>query len=113
MTDELFPKGYAHECVWSDIAKADAKLNAALGYNSNELAYWYGTLLKTGSVEVGWRECCGTRHSTAKARAEWLNIVKKLSRTGTKFDVQRVKHKNRYATINGGFWNSEIFTIIK
>ena len=97
--------------VLSAIEAADAKINAKLGYPSNTLAAWWTTLTKTGSVEVGWRECCGSTHMTAKHRAEWLKIVKKLERAGVRLLVERVKHKNGYATNNGGFWNSEIFRL--
>lgn len=97
--------------VLSAIEAADAKINAKLGYTSNTLAGWWATLTKTGSVEVGWRECCGATHMTAKHRAEWLKIVKKLERAGVRLLVERVKHKNGYATNNGGFWNSEIFRL--
>ncbi len=102
---------YIPGSVLSAIEAADAKINAGLGYTSNTLAGWWATLTKTGSVEVGWRECCGTTHMTAKHRAEWLKIVKKLEKGGVRLLVERVKHKNGYATNNGGFWNSEIFRL--
>ena len=93
------------------IADADAKLNKKQGYSANCISGFYDTLQKTGCVEVGWRECCGTRHITATIRAEWVKIVKAIKQSGTSISVEPVKHKNGYATNNGGFWNSEIFRI--
>lgn len=95
------------------ISKADAKLNSKIGYSSNQLADWFATLMKTGSVEVGWRESCGSTDMTTHIRREWIQIVKKLERVGVQLRVERVKHNNSWATKNGGFWNSEIFTVIK
>ncbi|GEM_PF-2551938 len=90
---------------------ADQKINAKLGYQSNSLAGWYSTLTKTGSVEVGWRECCGSTHITMIIRREWVKVTKKMERAGMRLLVERVKHGNAYATNNGGFWQSEIFKL--
>lgn len=94
------------------IAKADARINARFGYQSDTLARWYELLCRQGEVEVGWRQCCGTRSVTAYAYQEWCRVVKRVERAkGIKVAVERVKHKNAYASNNGGFWNSEIFRL--
>ena len=90
----------------------DARINARFGYQSDTLARWYELLCKQGEVEVGWRECCGARSVTAYAYTEWRKVIKRLERAhGIKVTVERVKHKNAYASNNGGFWNSEIFRL--
>ena len=94
------------------IAKADARINARFGYQSDTLARWYELLCRQGEVEVGWRQCCGTRSVTAYAYQEWCKVIKQVERArGIKFAVERVKHKNAYASNKGGFWNSEIFRL--
>jgi hypothetical protein len=89
----------------------DEKLNAVVGYVSNPLAGWLKVIELKGSVEVGWRECCGCRDNTAKERAAWVKLVARLVADGNEFAIERIKHGNGYATMKGGFWQSERFTL--
>jgi len=93
------------------LEKADSKLNARAGYQSNQLRHWFDSLMNRGTVEGGWRESCGTTDLSAKIRAEWVKVTKRLQKAGIHFVVERVKHNNGWATKCGGFWHSEIFTI--
>ena len=93
------------------VERSDARIGKTVGYASADLAYNLSVLNKTGSVEVGWRACCGCRDVTAKIYAEWIKVVKSLRRDGNTITVEPVKHKNAWATKAGGFWNSEIFTL--
>lgn len=73
---------------------------------------YFDTLMDKGSVEVGYRVCCGAKSDTAKVNDDWQKVIKTLRRHGYTITEQDVKHKNAYATNNGGFWNSTIYTII-
>jgi len=75
------------------------------------LAGFINTLVKTGRVEVGWRECCGKTDSTMYQHREWVKIVSMLRKDGVVVNEEQVKHKNAYATNNGGFWNSIIYSV--
>lgn len=92
-------------------SKADARASKALGFDATPVSDWLAALRRGERVEVGWRECCGTTHPTAKVRREWLRVVKALRKGGATVAEEPVKHKNGYATNNGGFWNSVIYSM--
>lgn len=93
------------------VKKLDSKVNRMAGYESSWLAGWLGTLEKTGRVEVGWRESCGSTDVTMKIYREWLKVVKSLRRDGLNIAEENVKHKNGSPTRSGGFWSSIIYSI--
>lgn len=93
------------------IQKLNEKANGLAGYNSNDISRNAGELLTSGSVEVGYRSCCGTTDKTHKVYKEWLKVLKALKKDGLEITEENQKHKNAYATNNGGFWNSTIFRI--
>lgn len=93
------------------IAKQDAALNKKLGWTRDSLTELMQTLTKTGRVEVGWRESCGTTDATMHTYRAWVKLIPKLHKDGLVLTEERVKHKNAYATNNGGFWNSIIYRL--
>lgn len=100
-----------HEKTIAMAEKLDVKVGGIQGYPSNTLRQWLATLIDRGSVEVGWRESCGHTDLTLKVYREWLKIVKSLKRAGFNIVEERIKHKNGYASNNGGFWNSIIYSL--
>lgn len=93
------------------IISADAKLNKSAGYEANNLRTFYESLIKGGFVEVGWRESCGATHQTHRTYREWVKLIKKIREEGIIVQEQRRTHGNAYATNNGGFWNSIVYTL--
>lgn len=70
-------------------------------------------LVDKGVVEVGGRSTCGAGKvdPTWKFFTSWNEVVKKANSMGFDILIERVKHENRWATINGGFWHSNIYRI--
>jgi|SRR6478609_2264205 len=94
------------EKTMNKILQAEIRLGG-----KKDLQYFVDTLKITGSVEVGYRATCGSTDRTMKVFREWRKIVKLLNKDGNILEEIEVIHKNRYATNNGGFWNSVIFKI--
>lgn len=63
------------------------------------------------SVEVGYRSTCGCTDQTMKDFEVFFKFVKALNAQGIFVKKTRAKHKNEYASNNGGFWDSYIFKI--
>ena len=95
-----------NEKIMSKILQADKKLGV------KDLQYFIDVFNKTGSVEVGYRASCGATHITMKVFREWSKIVILMKKEGILIEETQIIHKNRYATNNGGFWNSVVFTLI-
>lgn len=93
------------------VKAADQRVNKIVGYEANSISDWVNKLIALEEVEVGYRARCGSAHSTHKAYREFLKIIKIMEKEGCVVLQQPVKHKNAYATINGGFWNSSIFKL--
>ena len=70
-------------------------------------------ILKGESVEIGYRSTCGSgaRDSTHVDFELFLKLLKALKSQGFIVSESPVKHENRYAGNNGGFWNSSIYKI--
>lgn len=94
------------------VALMDDKINQLCGYKTNALMSNLNSLTQFGSVEVGWRESCGTTDLTHKVYREWKKILTMLKKEGIVLKEERIKHDNAYATISGGFWNSIIYSIV-
>lgn len=100
--------------TYEELAKnLDEKLSAMQGYTARDIQRSIETMLKTGQVEIGWRECCGKTDFTAKIHSAWEKLISNMKKYGFVISEERVKHDNRYATANGGFWNSIIYKIEK
>lgn len=95
------------------ILKEDTKLNKLVGWNANNIWDYFTKLIELGEVEVGYRSSCGRTDATMKTYESWLKFLKKFRQTGAIIEETSVKHGNAYATNNGGFWNSTIFTMKK
>lgn len=95
------------------IEKSDVRLSkrTSSGWNGKQIFSYVEVLDMTGRVEVGYRACCGCTHFTSYVYDEWKKICKRLIADGNDISTESVKHKNAYATINGGFWNSEIYRV--
>jgi hypothetical protein len=70
-------------------------------------------LIAGKSVEVGYRATCGCTDQTLKDYRVFQKFIAAMRSQGINVSETPVKHSNRYATNNGGFWNSYIFEIIK
>ncbi|QMW05369.1 hypothetical protein [Spirosoma foliorum] len=101
-----------NEILTAMIRKADLKLNGQAGWESNDMQRYANLLIQKGSVEVGWRESCGTTHPTVKQYRAWKSIVSSMRKQGYVVEETRVHHPNAYASNNGGFWNSIIYKLI-
>lgn len=99
--------------IKNKIRSADQKMNVIVGYNANNIEKNFDNLFKNAFVEVGYRSSCGSTHSTMKTYREFYKILKLLRKEGFEISEENVIHGNAYATNNGGFWNSIIFTLIK
>lgn len=93
------------------ITKLDVALNKRLGYESNQLAEKLRILALKGSVEVGWRESCGCSHMSLHTIRAWRKLLAQFKKDGLVLCETSVKHKNAYASNNGGFWRSSIFSL--
>ena len=91
------------------IASIDERLNKSAGWNERQVSTWANSLIKFGSVEVGWRESCGSTDATSKKYAAWKRVVTELKKDGLKISEVRQKHGNAWATKCGGFWNSIVY----
>lgn len=100
------------QTILSRIKSMDKKLNQQCDHEPNELRGNLQKLLEHGRVEVGWRESCGTTGFSLKAHREWVKVVKILKKEGLEITEDQVKHKNSYATLSGGFWQSIVYTLI-
>ena len=70
-------------------------------------------LIEGDSIEVGYRSTCGCVDQTMKDFEIFRKFLKALSAQGFTVEETSVKHKNSYATNNGGFWNSCIFKVTR
>lgn len=69
-------------------------------------------LMKGESVEVGYRSSCGgCKDQTMKDFELFSKLLKALKAQGIIVNTTTVKHKNAYASNNGGFWHSYIYEI--
>lgn len=98
--------------IYTFIDKQDEILNSKNSVHVNELRKLIYTLEKMMQVEVGWRESCGKTDDTVYIKRAWEKVLKKLRDNGNVINEERVKHKNSYATLSGGFWNSIIYKVI-
>lgn len=101
------------EKMQNAIGLADNKLNLLHGWESNSIQTYIDDFFKNSQVEIGYRAQCGSTHLTQKIYNEFVKITYKLKKEGYSIDQENVKHKNAYATLNQGFWNSTIFRLIK
>lgn len=99
------------QTLQAKIQHADVKCNEIAGYSANNIQCYIDKLLRDQKVEVGYRGMCGATHSTQKVFREWVKIVKALRKEGYNITEENVTHKNAYATNNGGFYNSIIYSI--
>lgn len=93
------------------IEKSDNKLNKILGWQDDPIRHFVDVLDIKKEVEVGFRSCSGSTDKTQIIYREWVSFIKKLKKNGIKISEESIKHKNAYATNNGGFWNSSIYRI--
>jgi hypothetical protein len=91
--------------------KQDTLLHRHPMYLGELITGYLNTLIAKGSVEVGYRESCGPTHITLHTHRAWTKVVSRLRKSGFVIREENVKHKNRYATNNGGFWRSIIYTL--
>lgn len=101
------------EKIKTKIDSADKRLNLLYGYDRNIIVFYIDTIIQNGSYEVGYRSQCGSTHITQKIYREFYKIILLMRKEGFEINEEPVKHGNRYATNNGGFWNSTIFKLIK
>lgn len=90
---------------------------------SNRTQVWLNKLEKTmlrhevarfiagDAVEIGYRSTCGCTDQTMKEYEIFRGFLKALNAQGVNVIETPVKHKNAWATNNGGFWNSYIFQV--
>lgn len=97
--------------ILSKIRRADERQNKIQGWESNNIIGDITKLFEYGFVEVGYRAQCGSIHKSQKSFSEFSKIIKALEKKGVKIEIEIQKHKNAYATNNGGFWNSSVFKI--
>lgn len=97
--------------IQDKIRQADLRMNKIQGWESNDVSSAINNLMHHGSFEVGYRSQCGSTHKSQKTYNEIVRIIALLRKEGFEISEESVKHKNAYATNNGGFWNSTIFTI--
>lgn len=95
------------------IVKADQRINKIYGWETNEIQSKVNCLKEFGTVEVGWRESCGTCDNTQKVYREWVRLIKRIRKDGIKINEERKSFKNSYATLSGGFWQSVIYSLNK
>lgn len=70
-------------------------------------------LVAKNKIEVGYRQACGSgKHNTQKLYDKFDKSILKLQNKGYLISKESVKHKNAYATNNGGFWNSYIYRLL-
>jgi len=91
--------------------KCDERLSKRFGYQFTSISRDALMLLHGNSVEVGARRSCGKTDQTAHIYSEWMKLVSLMKKIGFKIKEERVKHKNSYATLGGGFWESTIFSV--
>ena len=79
---------------------------------SVDLISFLNILHRDGEVEVGWRQTCGKGVEKTRLIFEaWNKVVKLLKKDGYLITEEPQQHKNAYATINGGFWQSTIYKL--
>lgn len=91
--------------------KCDERLSVRAGYNTHDTFNALDSLLVHGSVEVGYRQACGTTDPTQHTYREWVKVLKAAAKAGLVVAVAPVKHGNAWATKCGGFWSSSVYTI--
>lgn len=96
--------------IKNKIAAYDEKLNKAAGYPANAIQETVERLLVYGSVEVGYRTSTGKADNTLRTYREWMKILRMLQKD-LKIIIEPQKHDNGWATLAGGFWNSNIYRI--
>lgn len=95
------------------IKQQDERLDRGWHVPSKDLERYARNLIEFGMVEVGHRACCGSTHRTQKTHDAWIRVLKKIRKDGFVVKEEVQKHKNAYATNNGGFWNSTIYSTEK
>jgi hypothetical protein len=71
-------------------------------------------LLQKSSVVAGGRASCGgTVDPTWVFFTLFNEVIRKATSLGYKIKVQRIKCENAYATIKGGFWHENEYTLEK
>jgi len=69
-----------------------------------------------GEIEVGGRSSCGgSPDRTWVFYCAWNEIIRKVndSNFGYKVLVTKIKHGNAFASLSGGFWHSNFYSIKK
>ena len=89
----------------------DERLSKRFKYTFTDISRDAIRLLHGNSVEVGARRSCGKTDSTAYIFSEWMKLILLMKKHGFKIKEERVMHKNEYATLHGGFWESTVFSI--
>jgi len=74
----------------------------------------FDELEQRGTVEVGGRASCGSGvDPTWSFFCAWNEIVRKAVALGYQIEIAPVKHANKSPTMARGFWNSNIYTLVK
>lgn len=93
------------------IATRDRRMKNPL--SATPLRREFDNLLTRGKLEVGGRASCGgSVDATWLFFGAWNEIVRKAETLGYQINVEPVKHANKSPTMAGGFWNSNIYTLI-
>jgi len=101
-----------YESLLKYIETRDKQLVKAGHYAQTELLDTLIKLQKFGFVNVGGRASCGGKvDKTWLIFTKWNEIVKKANSIGMSILVEDVKQKNAYATISGGFWHENKYSI--
>ena len=72
-------------------------------------------LIIGNEIEVGYRQECGRskEHNTFKFYKDFKDSLGKISNLGYLITEKSVINKNAYATNNGGFWNSNVYELLR
>jgi hypothetical protein len=96
------------------IATRDKKINAkSYCPIGNPLQEAFTQLLDKGEITLGGRSTCGTYLDPTWTRFTlWNEVVKKAQSLGYEISVEPIKQKNAYATVAGGFWHENKYSLI-
>lgn len=101
-----------HPKLESYIATRDKRMKNPL--TSTPLRKQFDELVERGKVEVGGRASCGGAvDPTWLFFTAWNEIIRKAVTLGYMIETAPVKHANKSPTMAGGFWNSNIYTLIR
>jgi len=95
------------------ITAADARLNKISSIYKTEVRDLVQELVGKGVVTTGYRTSCGRADNTLKRHREFVKVLGMLKKQGFHITEKSFTEKNAYASINGGFWNTKIYTITK